>query len=271
MMLNLIVGCLKELWAGKRGFLFYLYHLSLLVIIAGGLTSAMGRVHAQVSLAETEEWVPQDSRLPFGFKVLKLEAQYPFPENSILFIELNDGTDFEFPLTVGKTVEHPSLEGSLKVLRYASNFKLDYETSEVSSGAGWPINPAVLVEYTRGDRQWKQWVLDESKKAHLANPFPFRIGVRFGRFRVSNYRAQVSIESKQGSEAVWLGVNQPFRLGGASLFMIEPILAHRPGMHFFISRDPGMPVVFIGMLLFCLSLAANGIRYRLLRKEAKHG
>ena len=247
----------------------WISHIGMLVVLLGGLVSVSLGERGQIGL---EKGVPVsvaqgrhgEISLPFALKLTDFRIEYHREAGHTLTM-VKDGAQTQVELKMG--VEVPLAASLFIRLRQAfPDLAMSAEGPVNRSQA--PNNPAIQVEVRQGVKVKKIWIFEnyplfykQHQDAGIKDLPEFYYA--FSQPMIRQYVSTVEVQEngKKVADAV-LQVNKPFKWRGIKLFQSGYDLSHGTVSILQASRDPGVPLVYLGFLLLPL-----GILWTLIRRS----
>ena len=162
----------------------------------------------------------------------------------------------EIPVVVGAESEIADTGATVKILRYVADFTMDISTKQVTSRSAEPKNPALEVELKTKDGEAKAfWVFAAYPDIHKQVEKNFRFKYQWAWRRPKDFISKITV-IKDGKEVMRkdVRVNSPLRFEGYSFFQSSYDKEHLMWSGLQVVKDPGVPVVYLGFVLFVLGL-----------------
>jgi hypothetical protein len=280
-------------FARRRALGSMLTHISILLILAGGIVRGVWGVRGYVELREgeiqTEFLTERGARpLPAAVRLNRFEVEkFDQPEGDrrqkpgsrllVRWPEKNLEVEMAMRLNEPRVISAGgSPEGAgdfrVEVLRYEPDFVIDPETREVGSRSTEPKNPAVLVSVEGAGYRNHRWLFarypgfsTRSGGAHEDRACPLDIVYEApapaepaaSNAPIKSFRSHVEFLPPNGSPAVsrTIEVNGPASFGGFTFYQS----GYRPEQPDWtalqVVRDPGVPLVYAGFILMISGLS----------------
>lgn len=258
-----------------------LTHMSILLILAGGIVRGVWGVKGYVELREgqpvTEFLTADGSRpLPAAIRLNRFEVETDQPKDQepasrllVRWPEKNVEVDLAVLLNEPQTVPSGSGEAfSIEVLQYEPDFLVDPETGTAGSRSTEPRNPAILVAVNGADYHNHTWLFSRFPGfstrvgGHDQGPSPLEFVYQAEApppgqtgAPIKAFRSHVEF-LPEGAPPVsgTVAVNGPFSYGGYTFYQS----GYRPEQPDWtalqVVRDPGVPLVYAGFLLMIAGL-----------------
>lgn len=268
-----------------------LTHISILLILAGGVVRGIWGATGYIELREGEtknEFAMENGAkpLPFALQLTRFEIQTD-PETKLVG-ETHDKSTHQLivqwpsrylsarvPLNVNVTHaltpqgEAPTADNTfkVKVLRYVPDFVMNSQTHEIASKSEQPNNPAVLVQVDGPSYQNHRWVFakhpDLVVHSNSDQPSPLRILFQSAAVKarpavtgpIKNFKSTVRIvENGNVVRADSLAVNSPLAHRGYRFYQTGYDPKDLTWTSLQVVRDPGVPLVYAGFALIIVGL-----------------
>ncbi|OGW82156.1 MAG: hypothetical protein A3G33_10530 [Omnitrophica bacterium RIFCSPLOWO2_12_FULL_44_17] len=260
-----ILGCfLKSIIEKRRSLGFLLVHLSLILLIAAGLISSVGRIKQQVVLNEgqsTESFVFNNKTIPLGFELrLKdFELQRYADRGGKLFISVpGRKMPHEFYCKMKTWVTVPDSSYQFQIERYVADFRYDMGTGSAFSASNEPNNPAVLVHVKGGEEDYSEWVFARFSDFHNKGNRLLKLKYVWAPEIPKSFISRVEIiENGEVVKEQAIEVNHPLRYGRFSIYQASYDLNDEKWSGLDIVKDPGVGLVYTAIILMMLGLIQN--------------
>jgi hypothetical protein len=261
-----------------------LTHMSILLILAGGIVRGVWGVKGYVELREgrpvTEFLTDKGARpLPAALRLNRFEVETDQPKDQepasrllVRWPEKNVEVDLAVLLNQPQSVPSgPDGSGeafSIEVLKYEPDFLVDPETGTVGSRSTEPRNPAILVAVNGADYHNHTWLFSRFPGfatrvgGHDEGPSPLELIYQAGAAPTAQAGAPIKAFRShveflpEGAPPVsgTVEVNGPFSFGGYTFYQS----GYRPEQPDWtalqVVRDPGVPLVYAGFVLMIAGL-----------------
>jgi len=270
----------------------FVTHVSLLLVLAGGVVRVLWGEKGILELSEGQETTSCAGAdgimpIPFTVRLVKFELElYKSPgqaagaEGDVLFVQWPEkGLAVKLPVELMKANvvvpprEQMAPDNAFRVTveRYVPDFFMDSATGEAKSRSDQPNNPALYVSVTGGGITNAQWVFarfpDFSKhsgpKGGAAMPLQFQFlsgsanQAAMGRSSgpVKAFRSTVELlENGQVVLKKTIAVNSPLAHRGYTFYQVSYNPEDLTWTALQVVRDPGVPIVYAGFLLMMVGL-----------------
>ena len=268
-----ILGCLiVSLLMKKRTFGFVLVHLSLVLLIAGGMMSATMRVREELTLHEGEtasSFVSQGRTIPLGFelRLRDFELQHYEGELEKLLIAMPPNPEDQKPSQM-KPLEFrfrkdvwtaiPGSDYQFRVERFIPDFRFDTASRAAFSASDQPRNPAILVHLKGKTADYTEWVFAQFSDFHMTKERPIGLQYQWAQRMPKAFISHVEIlEAGKVVREQAILVNHPLRYKGFSLYQASYDSIDEKWSGLDVVRDPGTGVVFLSIVMIMLGLTQN--------------
>jgi len=245
-------------------------HAGMLITLLGGLVSVYFGERGQISLTKGVLVSSAESRkggtttLPFSIRLDDFRIDY-YREAAHKVVMVKDGAETEVQLKLGAEIPLAA-DLFVRLLKAYADFSMS-PNGPVNNSQD-PNNPAIQVEVRRGVTVKKIWIFQNyplfyrEHKEGNAKELP-ELYYSYAPPMVRQYVSTVEIQEggKKVADAV-LQVNKPFKWRGIKMFQSGYDLSHGTVSILQTSRDPGVPLVYLGFLILPL-----GILWSLLRRS----
>lgn len=142
---------------------------------------------------------------PDAAEALVRELTHPKAVGILSIWPEQGGQPFECVAKVGQKVGIPGSAYKLTVLEYLPHYSIDTETKKVVSQSNKPVNPALKVALSDGQKTSEQWLWDKfSSSPHEKDSSPLRI--KYSDFNLGTDKGAYILAVAGGTEA-WLFVS----------------------------------------------------------------
>ena len=274
-------GCVRYRALGSM-----LTHISILLILTGGVIRGVWGVKGYIELREGEtnaQVVTENGiqPLPFAIYLDKFEIetydQTPAAKNSaaqaggdeLLVSWRERNLKAALPIKIG--VEQAFSEFTITILKYVPDFIVDMQTHEVMSRSNEPRNPAILVAVNGPTYHNHRWLFAKfpdfvmhTKDSQSIGPSPLEMtyenhsaidhkAMPMG--PIKSFRSTLKLvegESVVGERTI--EVNRPFRYKGYTFYQSGYNPEDLSYTSLQVVKDPGVPVVYTGFSLMIAGL-----------------
>lgn len=265
-----------------------LVHVSILLILAGGVVRGLWGVNGTLELreGETKNQFTADAgalALPFSLQLAKFEVERyealagksPKKDAHQLVVGWPARRmSARVPIALGVTHtltpqgEPATMENTWRVtvLRYVPDFTMNAETRAVMSRSDAPENPAILVAVEGPDYHNHRWLFARypdfglgSAASHGGNRGPLTLtyahpsatpGRPADSGPIKSFKSTVNVvENGQVVATRTVEVNQPFTWKGYTFYQSGYNPDDRAWTSLQVARDPGVPLVYAGFAL----------------------
>ena len=257
-----ILGCfIKSLIGKKRSLGFLTIHLSLILLLAGGMLSAVGRVHGEVDVPEGQSVTAFHSGekvIPLGFELRLTDFELQKYENQreklmILLPGQKTPRELTFRKKIWTKVFGTELE--FQVEQYVPDFRYDVTRKMAFSVSNEPNNPAILVHVRGKDVNYSEWVFHRYSDFHGESDkslsFRYVWAPEIPKAFIS--RVEVLENGKKILEQA-IEVNKPLRYKGYSIYQATYDTQEEKWSGFDVVKDPGTGLVYCSILLIMFGL-----------------
>jgi cytochrome c biogenesis protein len=272
-----ILSCLvMNLIKTKRTFGFILVHLSLVLLIAGGLTSATMRIKGDITLNEGQSaasFTHHGKTIPLGFELRLKDFELQHYENEleklvIAMPEQKTPLEFRFRKEVWTLI--PGSDYQFRVERFLPDFRYDMASRTAFSASQEPNNPAILVHMKGKDEDYTEWVFSNFSDFHMTKERPIGLKYFWAQKVPKAFISHIEIlEKGKVVKEQAIRVNHPLRYKGFSFYQstYDSINGEWSGLA--VVRDPGTRVVFASSVMIMLGLIQNIYFHPSRRKKRK--
>jgi len=253
--LNLLFCTIERISFKKRSLV--LLHFSLILILSGSVLTALFTEKGYLSLREgqtADSFLSEKGEvdLPFSLTLNDFELEfYPPADHRIgaYCPQMEQGVICRL-----KPGESCGLEGSpytIYLKEYFAHLVMTGEGPENRSEK--PLNPAVLLEITRGGEKEERWVFAD---------YPGMMPVKFKDLKlayawqapVKEYSSHITVQKQGDSKETVIRVNRPFRCEGYIVYQMNYDQDDLSWTGLRVKKDPGAKVIFVGFLILNLSV-----------------
>jgi cytochrome c biogenesis protein ResB len=274
--INVLACTFRRMAEKKSHFGFVLTHVSLILLILGGLFSAHGRLQGEIRLEEgqiTSAFDARGQRVPLGFdlRLTKFEVEgYETSREKLVIGIAESGKSFDFPVIQGVWTEIPEIPYQFRVEQFIPDFRMDHESGSVFSASDEPNNPAIYVHVTGDGKDYGEWVFDKFADFHMKKETGLKLRYHWAPFIPKAFRSFVEI-LRQGRvvERKVIEVNRPLRFGGLLIFQADYDARNRKWTGLGVVGDPGVRWVYLGIFGLVAGLGWNIYLRPLLAPEKK--
>lgn len=260
-----ILGCLiVSVIKGKRTFGFILVHLSLVLLIAGGLMSATLRIKGELILNEGQSassFTVDKKTVPFGFELRLKDFELQHYENELekLVIAMpGPGKPFEYRFRKNFWVAIPGLDYQFRVERYLPDFRFDMASRAAFSASAEPNNPAILVHMKGKNEDYTEWVFARFEDFHMTKERPIGLKYIWAQNVPKAFISHVEILEKGAVvREQTIRVNHPLRYKGFSFYQATYDSNEEKWSGFSVVKDPGTGMVFASIIMIMFGLVWN--------------
>ena len=277
-------------YARYRAFGSMLTHISILLILTGGVIRGVWGEKGYIELREGEtnaQFVTEKSvkPLPFGIHLARFEIEtYDQAKmdadgkaqtkqgdccNALLVAWPEKNLKATLPVKVGE--EQAFAEFKITILKYIPDFIVDMQTHEITSRSSEPRNPAILVAVNGPTYQNHRWLFAKfpdftmhTKDTQATGPSPLEMvyqnhGVVEHKTMptgpIKSFKSTIQLvegESVVGERTV--EVNSPFHYKGYTFYQSGYNPDDLSYTSFQVVKDRGVPVVYTGFALMIAGL-----------------
>ena len=260
-----ILSCLVvSLIKAKRTFGFILVHLSLALLIAGGLTSATMRIKGDITLNEGQSaasFTHHGKTIPLGFELRLKDFELQYYENELekLVIAMPGQakpSEFRFRKNVWTLI--PGSDYQFRVENFVPDFRFDMASRTAFSASQEPNNPSILVHVKGKDEDYTEWVFAKFSDFHMTKERPIGLGYFWVQKVPKAFISHVEILEKGiVVKEQSIEVNHPLRYKGFSFYQstYDSIDGEWSGLA--VVKDPGTAVIFTSIIMIMIGLIQN--------------
>ena len=260
--LNLLICLLNRVSFKLRMLGTLLAHFSILVILAGALIGLFFGEKGYIKIKEGEAincFLSKDKLVTLSFS-LRLDdfiyEEYIDPKEKLLVYAKDNKLLGEISLSKGGDLKLLGGE-SVKILRFIPDFSMDITTKQVVSRSSEPRNPAIEVELSAsGGKDTKTlWVFAHFPDIHEALGKDYKFVYQWVMRRPKDFISKIAVV-KNGNELLRqdIRVNHPLRFEGYSFFQSSYDKEDLIWSGLQVSKDPGVPIVYLGFVMLILGL-----------------
>ncbi len=271
-----ILSCLvMSLIKAKRTFGFILVHLSLVLLIFGGMMSATKRIKGDIVLHEGESassFTHRAETIPLGFELrlkdFKLEHYEEGLEKLVIAMP-GQPKPYEFRFRKNLWTTIPGTDYQFQVERFIPDFRFDMASRAAFSASEQPNNPAILVHMKGKDEDYTEWVFSNFLDFHMTKERPIGLKYVWAQSVPNAFISHVEILEKGILVREQdIRVNHPLRYKGFSFYQstYDSIDAKWSGIA--VVRDPGTAVIFTSIVMIMFGLVQN-IYFHPMRKKKR--
>ncbi len=272
-----ILGCfVKSLLAKKRSVGFLTIHLSLILLLAGGMLSAVGRVHGEVDVLEGQTvaaFTSGNRTIPLGFE-LRLKdfelQKYEGGRQKILILVPGRKEPLEFAFRKKVWTAVPGTDLEFQVEEYVPDFRYDVTRKMAFSVSNEPNNPAILVHVRGKDVNYAEWVFHRYADFHGESDKLWSFRYIWAQEIPKAFISHVEVleNGKKVMERA-IEVNKPLSYKGFSIYQATYDSQEGKWSGFDIEKDPGTGVVYASILLIMFGLVQSIYLKPFLKKKKK--
>ena len=260
-----VAGCfVKSLTEKKRSLGFILVHVSLILLMAGAMISAVGRIRGQVALQEGEtvsSFESNNKKIPLGFelRLKKFELQKYENHGEKLLIFLADSKKpYEFSFRPKIWTAIPGTSYQFQVEQSVLDFRFDMRTKQAFSASNEPNNPAVRVHVKGKDTDYSEWVFYRFSDFHRKEDRPLQMKYVWAPDVPKAFISTVVIlEHGAVVKEQTIKVNKPLRYKGFSMYQATYDDQEQKWSGLEIVKDPGTGLVYISIIVIMAGLIWN--------------
>ncbi len=260
---NVILCTLQRILEKKSHFGFILTHLSLIVLIFGGVLSAHGRVFGEIRLAEgqaTSSFKLGDADVPLGFEIRlkKFEIEWYDSREKITARLPDAGKTFEFTVRRNFWTQIPDSSYRFRVEQYVPDFRMDTAKGRFYSASDSPNNPAIYVHVTSDSKEYGEWVFDRFPDFHMKKEEGVQFRYRWAAQSPKAFRSYVEVlmNGQKVHDRV-IEVNRPLRFGGFLIYQADYDVSGEKWTGLGVVQDPGSGLAYLGMIGLMVGLVYN--------------
>ena len=273
-------------FARCRAFGSMLTHISILLILAGGVIRGVWGQKGYIELREGETNAQMATEtsvkpLPFAIHLTKFEIETYDQANgeanavaqdgdsSLVISRTENNLKARLPIKVG--LEQAFDEFKITVLKYVPDFIVDMQTREVTSRSSEPRNPAILVAVNGPTYHNHRWLFAKfpdfvmhSPDSQTTGPGPLQMVYQYHGAMpaktmptgpIKSFKSTIELvegESVVGHRVV--EVNSPFAHKGYTFYQSGYNPDDLSYTAFQVVKDPGVPIVYAGFSLMIIGL-----------------
>ena len=263
--LNLVLCTWQRRISANRRPDVLLTHIAILTVLAGGMVTGMAGRRGSLPLVEGETRDAVEGKpgfkLPFAVKLEDFQVETYGPmRHRVLVASRDEGWHETAELEPGGPAA-VLRDGAVRVkaLDYYPDFYLNNTGPATKSQS--PANPALRLELADARGTEKHWGFARFPDFHASPKNRYRVLYEPSEPRVKQFRSEVSIlEDGFIAARRTMEVNKPLRWKGYPLYQAgyDPENPHFSSL--LVSRDPGVPVVYLGFLLLTAGLTWTFLR-----------
>jgi cytochrome c biogenesis protein len=260
-----ILGCLiVSVMKAKRSFGFILVHLSLVLLIAGGLMSATLRVKGDLVLNEgqsADSFTVGKKAIPLGFELRLKDFKLEHYENSLeklVVVMPEQKTPYEFRFRKNLWTAVPGTDYQFQVERFIPDFRFDMASRAAFSASQEPNNPAILVHMKGKAEDYTEWVFSNFSDFHMTKERPIGLKYFWAQDIPKAFISDVEILEKGSMvKEQAIEVNHPLRYKGFSIYQASYDSLEEKWSGLTVVKDPGTAVIFTSIVMIMLGLIQN--------------
>ena len=272
-----ILSCLiVSLMKTKRTFGFILVHLSLVLLIAGGLVSATMRIKGDLTLNEGQtasSFEHNGKTIPLGFELRLKDFELQHYENDLekLVIAMPGGKKpFEFRFRKDLWTAIPGTDYQFQVERFVPDFRFDMASRTAFSASNEPNNPAILVHIKGKSEDYTEWVFSNFSDFHMTKERPIGLKYVWAQNVPKAFISHVEIlENGSVVKELAIEVNHPLRYKGFSVYQASYDSIEGKWSGLAVVKDPGTGIIFTSIIMIMLGLTLNIYFHPSRRKKRK--
>ena len=241
-----------------------LTHLSILAIYIGAMIGAIWgqRGYMQVFEGKGSDIFysgEKERKLDFQIYLEEFSVEYypgddccPGEHITVLFKDKEIST---LAVEIGREYKIEQTKDTIKVLRYVPDFVIDTNTKKVGTRSRRPNNPALQVEIREeGGKSSTKWIFAKYPDMHAAKS-DLKLVYHWTPRQVKQYKSKLKvIEGGEEKLAKEIMVNVPLRYKGWTFYQSSYDMEEHKWSGLQVTKDPGVPVVYIGFLLLTIGL-----------------
>lgn len=260
-----ILGCLiVSVLQKKRTFGFILVHLSLVLLVAGGMVSATMRIKGELILheGETAASFPVDGKaIPMGFELRLRDfvlERYENRAEKLVIVMPEQKKPYEFRFRKNVWTMIPGTSYTFQVEQFIPDFRYDMASRSAFSASNKPNNPAILVHMKSKDEEYSEWVFSNFSDFHMTKDRPIGLKYVLPPDVPKAFISHVEILEK-GSvvKTQAIRVNHPLRYKGFAFFQASYDSLDEKWTGLDVVQDPGTGLVFSSIVMIMLGLTLN--------------
>ncbi|OGR54249.1 MAG: hypothetical protein A3I11_07210 [Elusimicrobia bacterium RIFCSPLOWO2_02_FULL_39_32] len=250
-------------------------HTAILVILAGGVTSALlaEKGVLELRVKEANCCVPSSAsngptiHLPFQVRLADFNIDtYSSGQHFIQVKNLKEGWSESLEVEPGKDY---FLKKSVKlnVLRYEPDLRVEKDSASgewrAYSASSFPNNPALQVEVTASPTK-RVWLFAKFPElSHLSNGANsvekhLDLLYQYVPGKIKQFKSKIEIlKESQLLVAAETSVNHPFKFGGYTFYQSGYNPEDPTYSSFQVVKDPGVPLIYAGFILLPLGLTIS--------------
>lgn len=271
---NLLVCTVRRIKSPKTKFGLLITHLSILIILTGGIVRGIWGVRGNMLIYEGEAqdtfFTPRGmKRLEFKLYLEDFKLEW-YPGQHKLFVNLKkEGIKKLLSVDVGETYPVQGSNYVLKVLRFVPDFFIDHNNN-VDTRTQEPNNPALLVEINNGHSLEQRWLF--SRHPLFSTPAKDdNLELRYEwAGKVKDYKSVLRV-IKEGKTVLskTIEVNHPLKFGSYTFYQVSYDAATLKSTGLEVVRDPGVPFVYTGFFLLNIGVILIFYAKRNLKQSLK--
>lgn len=264
--LNILVCSVTAARQKKRHWAFFVTHLSLLILIAGGLVSATARLAGEVKIEvgqSADSFIARGKKIPLGFEIrlksFKLEKYEGKGEKLRIKVTGEDKLrEYFFRPEIWTMIEGTPYE--FQVEHFVPDFRYDQAGKRAFSASNEPNNPAIYVHIKgkgKGE-DYGEWLFHRFRDFHGSSSGPLKMEYEWAPFVPKGFLSHLEIleKGKVVQEKV-INVNHPLRHRGFGIYQASYDSAGEKWSGLQIVKDPGVWLVYLGIAGLMLGLVFN--------------
>jgi len=260
-----ILSCLvMSLIRARRTLGFILVHLSLILLIAGGLMSATLRTQGDLILKEGQSassFTHLGKTVPLGFELRLKDFELQHYENELekLVIAMPEQkTPHEFRFRKNLWTVIPGTDYQFRVERFLPDFRFDMASRAAFSASQEPNNPAILVHMKGKTEDYTEWVFANFSDFHMTKERPIGLKYHWDQTVPKAFISHVEVlEEGKVVRAQAIRVNHPLRYKRFSVYQASYDSQEEKWSGFAVVKDPGTGTVFASIVMIMLGLTLN--------------
>lgn len=258
--INLLVCSLNRIRMKKGRLSLIITHLSILIILSGGIVSAVFGQRGVMALYEGEtgdSFTAAGNRqvgLGFGVRLDDFMLEWYDLDKHQIAVYVKD-RDARKTVEVRQDGFYP-IEGtdySVRVLRYVPDFYLD-EKKEAKTRSEVPDNPAFLVRILKGEQSEDRWIFSKFPAFSTARDANIELAYKW-LGSIKDFKSRLTVvEGGKDVLTRTIEVNHPLKFKGYSFYQsnYNPEELRWTGLQ--VVKDPGVGLVYAGFILLNIGI-----------------
>lgn len=258
--INLLACTVRRILKRKFALGSLLAHIGILVILAGVITGTLTGKRGQLSISEGEVLDSYRTRvrvkqLPFKIRLDDFNIEWKNQSPNEINVRIKD-KNVKKTLNVedGALYRIDGTNYSIEILRFVPDLVIDRD-KQVTSRSSDPNNPALLIRIAHDQKTPEdRWVFAKYPDFTMARDDNIIITYRYGRTPLDFASSVTILDNDKTDITAKIRVNHPFKYKGYSFYQSGYDPTHPSWTNLEVVFDPGVSIVFTGIVLLNLGV-----------------